>query len=62
VAYAYTVKDGGSVEFVVYDPNDPAEPGRITFDRAEGRFVATRVFDTRPGPIRAFRMHYWALL
>jgi hypothetical protein len=50
------------VEFAVYDPNDPSAPGRITFDRGERRFVATQVFDTRPGPIRAFRMYYWALL
>ena len=62
VAYGYTVNGDGNVEFVVYDPNDPSAPGRITFDRAERRFVATRVFDTRPGPIRAFRMYYWALL
>ena len=62
VAYGHTVNGDGNVEFVVYDPNEPAVPGRITFDRAERRFVATRIFDTRPGPIRAFRMHYWALL
>ncbi len=62
VAYASTVNRDGKVEFVVYDPNDPSAPGRITFDRTERRFVATQVFDTRPGPIRAFRMHYWALL
>jgi hypothetical protein len=62
VAYGYTVNPDGNVEFAVYDPNDPSTPGRITFDRAERRFVATRVFDTRPGPIRAFRMYYWALL
>jgi hypothetical protein len=62
VAYGYTVNGDGNVQFVVYDPNEPSAPGHITFDRTERRFVATRVFDTRPGPIRAFRMHYWALL
>ncbi len=62
VAYDYTVDPGGNVAFTVYDPNDPREPGRITFDRAERRFMATQVFDTRPGPIRAFRMYYSPLL
>ena len=40
----------------------PHAPGRITFDRTERRFVATRLHDTEQGPIRAFRMYYWALL
>jgi hypothetical protein len=61
VAYAYRATDAG-VDFTVYDPNDPAEPGTITFDRAARRFWATRVYDTRPGEIRAFRMYYSPLL
>ncbi|MEX2222325.1 MAG: hypothetical protein WEG40_11070 [Candidatus Rokuibacteriota bacterium] len=62
VAYAYRLDAAGNVLFSVYDPNDPAKPGRITFDRGERRFEASRLFDTEPGPIRAFRMYYWALL
>jgi hypothetical protein len=27
-------------------------------DRDQGRFVATHLFDTTPGAIRAFRMYY----
>ena len=50
------------VELTVWDPNDPAVPGLITFDVARGRFWATRVYDTRPGVIRVFRMYYSALL
>lgn len=62
VAYAWALDPAGNVRFTVYDPNDPHEPGRVTFDRAERRFVASRLYDTHPGPIRAFRMYYWALL
>ena len=62
VAYAYGLDPAGNVLFTVYDPNDPREPGRVTFDRAERRFEASRLYDTQPGPIRAFRMYYWALL
>ncbi len=62
VAYDYRVAERGDVEFVVYDPNDPYRPGLIVFDRAERHFVATRLFDTEPGAIRAFRMYYSPLL
>lgn len=62
VTYDYTVDPRGHVTFFVYDPNDPRKPGRVTFDRARRRFLATQVFDTRPGPIRAFRMYYSPLL
>lgn len=62
LAYAYGLDAAGNVWFTVYDPNDPAQPGRVTFNRAERRFEASRLFDTEPGPIRAFRMYYWALL
>jgi hypothetical protein len=62
VAYSYALDPSGNVEFTVYDPNDPQEPGRVTFDRTERRFVASRLYDTNTGPIRAFRMYYWALL
>ncbi len=46
------------IEFVVWDPNDPDAPGLIQYDREERRFWATRLHDTEPGPIRAFRMYY----
>jgi len=49
---------GATVDFVVWDPNDPAAPGIVTFDRDAGRFWATRVYDTEPGAIRVFRMYY----
>ena len=62
VAYGYRLDAAGNILFSVYDPNDPAEPGRVTFDRAARRFEASRLYDTEQGPIRAFRMYYWALL
>ena len=62
VVYDYRIGDNGAVEFTVYDPNDPKEPGLITFDRAGRRFVATQLYDTTQGAIRAFRMYYWPLL
>jgi len=52
----------GGVEFLVWDPNNPAEPGIMTFDRSARRFWATRLYDTEQGPIRAFRMYYSRLL
>jgi hypothetical protein len=58
LAYDYRVGENGAVEFLVYDPNDPYAPGVVTFDPEARRFVATRLFDTTPGPIRAFRMYY----
>jgi hypothetical protein len=62
LVYDYRIGDNGAVEFVVYDPNDPYVPGLISFDRHGRRFVATRLFDTTPDAIRAFRMYYWPLL
>ncbi len=61
VAFAYRPGAQG-VEFVVWDPNDPAEPGIMTFDSAASRFRASRIYDTEPGLIRAFRMYYSWLL
>ena len=61
VAYGYRFTDG-AVEFSVYDPNEPARPGVISFQREPRRFWATQLFDTKPGPIRAFRMYYSPLL
>lgn len=61
VAYAYRAGPHGIV-FEVWDPNDPHRPGVMTFEADRGHFEATRIFDTEPGPIRAFRMSYSWLL
>jgi hypothetical protein len=61
VAFAYRPATQG-VEFLVADPNDPAEPGVVTFDVGASGFRASHLYDTEPGPIRAFRMYYsWFL-
>lgn len=61
IAFGYRETATG-VEFTTWDPNDPDDPGTITFERAPRRFFATRVYATAPGPIRAFRMTYsWFL-
>jgi len=62
LVYDYRIGDNDTVEFVVYDPNDPDTPGAIAFDGAGQRFLATRLYDTSPGAIRAFRMYYSPLL
>jgi hypothetical protein len=56
---AYEFRDSSTrIEFVVWDPNDPAGPGLLTFDRPQRRFEATRLHDTALGLIRVFRMYY----
>lgn len=57
VAFAWEVA-GRGIDVSVWDPNDPAEPGTISFDRTRRRFHATRLYDTEPGTIRVFRMYY----
>lgn len=61
VVYAYHA-GSGLIDFVVYDPNDPAVPGTIRFDQQARRFSSTRLYNTSVGPIRAFRMYYSPLL
>jgi hypothetical protein len=61
VAYAYR-RSGAALDLTVWDPNNPAGPGLITFDTTKREFWATDVYDTEPGPIRVFRMYYSWLL
>lgn len=61
VAYAYR-RAGSTVELTVWDPNNPYDPGLISFDTTQRRFWATDVYDTEPGPIRVFRMYFSRLL
>ena len=62
VVYAYRADSQHHIEFSVYDPNDPGVPGTIRFDPRARRFASTRVYNTRVGPIRAFRMYFSPLL
>jgi hypothetical protein len=52
----------GTIEFLVYDPNDPDVPGVVAYDPGRRRFLARRLHDTDPGAIRAFRMNHGPLL
>ena len=61
VAFA-SRRDGARVDLGVWDPNDPARPGVITFDGTRREFWATRVYATRPQAIRVFRMYHSPLL
>src|SRR5262249_24614224 len=61
IAYAYRDVANG-VELIVWDPNDPSEPGTISFDAGRQGFISTHVYDTSVGPIRLFRMYYSWLL
>lgn len=63
IAYAYRGTPEG-IEFTMWDPNDPSQPSAMVFHRARGGiwgarggFWAARVYATRPGPIRAWRMY-----
>lgn len=61
IAYGYRTQPAG-LALSVWDPNDPAAPGTVTFEAAHERFWATQVYDTEPGTIRVFRMYYsWFL-
>jgi len=61
VAFGYR-EVGEAVDFDVWDPNDTSGSGVLRFDRGGGRFWAARIYDTRPGVIRVFRMYYSWLL
>ena len=61
VAFA-SRRDDARVDLVVWDPNEPARPGVITFDRARREFWATRLYATRPQVIRVFTMYHSPLL
>jgi hypothetical protein len=61
IVYESRPFDGG-VEFIVWDPNNPDGPGIMTWEASARRFWATNLYDTEPGPIRAFRMYYSLLL
>ncbi|HEV8472686.1 MAG TPA: hypothetical protein VGR82_07930 [Methylomirabilota bacterium] len=61
VAYGYLLRPAGA-ELTVWDPNDLSGPGTVMFDARADRFVAAHVYETRPGPIRVFRMYYSWLL
>jgi hypothetical protein len=61
VVYAYRADDR-LIDFSVYDPNDPATPGTIQFDRHARRFWSAHLYNTSVGSMRAFRMYFSPIL
>ncbi len=57
LAYAYAAPDGDTVDFTVFDPNDPAQPGRVRFDRRIGRFRPAPLCGVDVPHFRAFRQY-----
>ncbi len=58
LAYAYSAgADGDIVDFAVFDPNDPSQPGRVRFDRRIGRFRPAPLCGVDVPHFRAFRQY-----
>ena len=62
LVYEYRLAGAGAVDFAVFDPNDPATPGVIRFDRQERRFRPERLCGVDVPHLRAFRMYYSPLI
>ena len=62
LVYEYRLAGGSAVDFAVFDPNDPATPGVIRFDRQERRFRPERLCGVDVPQLRAFRMYYSPLI
>jgi hypothetical protein len=58
LAYDYRVTSAGTIDFVVYDPNDAHAPGVMRFDRGIGRFIPAPLIGVDVPCFRAFRIHY----
>ena len=62
LAYDYEPRGAGAVDFIVFDPNDPAAPGTIRFDRRARRFRPQQLCGVDVPHLRAFRMYYSRLI
>lgn len=58
LAFDYRLTPDESVELIVYDPNDPTQPGTIAFDRAARRFRVVHLIGVSPRLLRAFRIYH----
>jgi hypothetical protein len=56
LAYAYA-DGGGTVDFAVYDPNDPSVPGTIRYDLRDCRFRPAPLCGVDVPHFRAFRQY-----
>lgn len=57
LVYDYVAKDDATVDFLVFDPNDPSKPGILRFDRQARRFRPSPLHGVDAPHLRAFRMH-----
>ena len=62
LAFDFRASDPDSVDFSVYDPNDPSVPGVIRFDRRERRYRPAPLCGVDVPYLRAFRMYCSPLL
>jgi hypothetical protein len=62
LAFDFRVSDPDTVDFSVYDPNDPTVPGVIRFDRRERRYRPAPLCGVDVPYLRAFRMYCSPLL
>jgi hypothetical protein len=62
LAFDFRTSDPDAVDFSVYDPNDPAVPGVIRFDRRERRYRPASLCGVDVPYLRAFRMYCSPLL
>jgi hypothetical protein len=57
LAYDYRIPDEDTLEFLVYDPNDPTAPGVVSFDRRTARFRPAPLPGVDVPSFRVFRMY-----
>jgi hypothetical protein len=58
LAFDYRASGPGTVDFVVYDPNDPSGPGIVRFDARDERFHPAPLCGVSVPRFRAFRQYY----
>ena len=58
LAFDYRAAGADAVDFIVYDPNDPAAPGIVRFDPRDERFHAAPLCGVSVPYFRAFRQYY----
>jgi len=57
LAYDYRIPTEDTLEFLVYDPNDPTAPGMVSFDRRTARFRPAPLTGVEVPSFRVFRMY-----
>jgi hypothetical protein len=58
LVFDYRTSEPDTVDFVVYDPNDPSAPGVVRFDRRDERFHPAPLCGVTVPRLRAFRQYY----